>query len=743
MKRKLVFIISFLAMTLIVLASCSEPQQNVPGSVDMISVRVVDNIGAKTITPEGNVNVSHYVITVVNEVEGIEQSSEYLTRGSMFTVSNVPAGEWYAKVDAYIDRGNDTYVKVASDQSEPQNVAAGVSTTFTLVLDTLDEVASGDVTVTLKMPTALSAQGTTFWYQYTITELADSDPFSYTSSLTSGTTGADGLATVAINAEAIGLMQGAYRFEITVQDAQSSPSVSKKGVDVMRLINGLEAAGAIDLCAYESNLTFDVTITNKIGDILTPTLVDGQEVYNLDGQNGSASLTVTLTEPLTTSQTIDWYVDGELDESVNTDEAASGEYTLTFTAGNHIVNAIVRDTGTLIAVGSIDEFKVSLTTTEFIAKVFTFALDGDSYSIVGLVAPVGQFEMPASGVLEIPATYNGRPVTKINSAAFYNRTDIIGSIIIPESVTSIGKSAFSGCSSLESVAISDSSQLKIIEEAAFFGCSSLTDINIPESVIELGLSSFNGCSSLTSIIIPDGVTSIGNYAFYNCSKLVTVEISDTSQLVIIGSYAFQNCSSLTSITIPDGVTSIGDFVFADCSALETVEISDTSQLVSLGRNIFDGCSSLISIIIPNGVTSIGGLAFKDCSSLSSINISESVTLIGQSAFSGCSELQNLIIPNGIVEIGYEAFKDCTSLTTVEISKNSKLEKIEGSVFYGCFALSNISPIPASVDSCGSLVFSNCFSLDNVYCEAATQPSTWTSNWLGNCPAEVHWGYTGE
>ena len=151
----------------------------------------------------------------------------------------------------------------------------------------------------------------------------------------------------------------------------------------------------------------------------------------------------------------------------------------------------------------------------------------------------------------------------------------------------------------------------------------------------------------------------------------------------------------------------------------------------------------ISIIIPNGVTSIGGLAFKDCSSLSRINISESVTLIGQSAFSGCSELQNLIIPNGIVEIGYEAFKDCTSLTTVEISKNSKLEKIGGSVFYGCFALSNISPIPASVDSCGSLVFSNCFSLDNVYCEAATQPSTWTSNWLGNCPAEVHWGYTGE
>ena len=304
MRKNLIFIASFLVMALIALASCSEPHQNVPGSVDMISVRVVENTGAKTITPEGNVNISHYVITVVNEAEGINQSSGYLTKGSMFTVSNVPAGTWYAKVDAYIDRGEDTYVKVASDQSETQNVQAGTSTTFTLTLDTLDEVASGDVSVTLKMPTALATQGITFWYQYTITELTDSDPFTYTSSLKSGTTGADGLATVAIDADAIGLMQGAYRFAITVQDAKTSPTVSKKGVDVMRLINGLEATGTIDLTTYEVDQSFDVTITNKIGDILTPALEDGQEVYNLDGQEGSASLTVTISEPLKANETI-------------------------------------------------------------------------------------------------------------------------------------------------------------------------------------------------------------------------------------------------------------------------------------------------------------------------------------------------------------------------------------------------------------------------------------------------------
>ena len=546
MRKNLIFIASFLVMALIALASCSEPHQNVPGSVDMISVRVVDNTGAKTITPEGNVNISHYVITVVNEAEGINQSSGYLTKGSMFTVSNVPAGTWYAKVDVYIDRGEDTYVKVASDQSETQNVQAGTSTTLTLTLDTLDEVASGDVSVTLKMPTALATQGITFWYQYTITELTDSDPFTYTSSLKSGTTGADGLATVAIDADAIGLMQGAYRFAITVQDAKTSPTVSKKGVDVMRLINGLEATGTIDLTTYEVDQSFDVTITNKIGDILTPALEDGQEVYNLDGQEGSASLTVTLSEPLKANETIEWYVDGELDETVNADEAASGKYTLSFTPGSHIVTAIVRDTNTLMAVGSIDEFKVMIV-AEFTEKVFTFSLnsDNESCTVTGLIQPVGEFEMPASGVLEIPATYQGKTVTSIDSQAFRGRTDIVGSVVIPDSVTSIGGSAFSYC-------------------------SALTSINIPDDVTSIGSSAFFNCSALTSITIPDSVTSIRERAFNGCSSLETVEISDASQLTSIRSSAFDGCSALTSINIPDSVTEIGMWTFRSCSALTDI-----------------------------------------------------------------------------------------------------------------------------------------------------------------------------
>lgn len=620
MRRSIVSLFSFLAIALIALTGCQEPQNSIPGSVDSISVRVMDSTDAKTITPEGNVNISHYIITVVNEAEGINQNSGYLTKGSMFTVSNVPAGTWYAKVDAYIERGEDTYVKVASDQSEPKTVQAGTSTTFELVLDTLDAVASGDVTVTLKMPTALSAESTAFWYQYTITGMTDED-FTHTSALLSGSTGADGLATITLDADAIGLMQGAYRFAITVQDAETSPTLTRKGVDVMRLVNGLEAKGTIDLTTYEADQSFDVTITDKIGDILTPSLEDGKEVYNLDGQDGSASLTVTLAEPLTANETIEWYVDGELDETVNADEAASGKYTLTFTPGSHIVTAIVRDTDTLMAVGSIEEFKVNLVVAEIAAQMFTFSLNSDqkSYTVTGLAQEIGEFEMPSSGVLEIPSSYQGKPVTRIISKAFAGRTDIIGSVVLPDSVTTINSEIFRGCSALETVEISNTSQ-----------------------ITSIGSYAFTGCSALTSITIPDGVTTIGEHAFYGCSAIMGIKIPDG--VTSIGRNAFEGCSSLESITIPEGVTTIERGTFQGCSAL--VEVNLPSTLISI-----------------EGDYEYGG-AFEDCSSLANINIPDGVTEIEYTAFYGCSALTEIIIPDSVTSIGNYAFEGCSSLTDI-------------------------------------------------------------------------------
>ena len=138
----------------------------------------------------------------------------------------------------------------------------------------------------------------------------------------------------------------------------------------------------------------------------------------------------------------------------------------------------------------------------------------------------------------IPPTvqYQGRTyrVTSIGEEAFY-RCNMI-SVIIPNSVTSIGNSAFAGC-------------------------ESLTSVVIPNSVTSIRNYAFSKCSGLTSVVIPNSVTSIGNWAFYGCSSLTSLTIPPS--VTSIGDCAFSYCTGLTSVVIPNSVTYIGVCVFPD------------------------------------------------------------------------------------------------------------------------------------------------------------------------------------
>ena len=214
-------------------------------------------------------------------------------------------------------------------------------------------------------------------------------------------------------------------------------------------------------------------------------------------------------------------------------------------------------------------------------------------------------------------------------AGDYESSPSLQSIIIPDSVTSIGDSAFEYCRSLHSVTIPDS--VTNIGDSVFEDCSSLQSVNIPDSVTSIGDHAFYFCYSLQSVTIPDSVTSIGGGAFWGCKYLQSVTILDS--VTSIGDGAFMFCSSLQSVTIPDSVTSIGERTFWCCSSLQSVAISDS--VTSIGDEAFSGCSSLQSVTIPDSVTSIGDRVFEDCSSLQSVTIPDSVTSIGNSAFSNC------------------------------------------------------------------------------------------------------------
>ena len=289
-------------------------------------------------------------------------------------------------------------------------------------------------------------------------------------------------------------------------------------------------------------------------------------------------------------------------------------------------------------------------------------------------------------------------------AGDYESSPSLQSIIIPDSVTSIGDSAFEYCRSLHSVTIPDS--VTNIGDSVFEDCSSLQSVNIPDSVTSIGDHAFYFCYSLQSVTIPDSVTSIGGGAFWGCKYLQSVTILDS--VTSIGDGAFMFCSSLQSVTIPDSVTSIGERTFWCCSSLQSVAISDS--VTSIGDEAFSGCSSLQSVTIPDSVTSIGDRVFEDCSSLQSVTIPDSVTSIGNSAFSNCKSLQSVTIPDSVTSIGDRAFGGCKSLQSVTIPDS--VTSIGERTFSSCKSLQSVA-IPDSVTSIGSYAFNGCKSLQSV------------------------------
>jgi hypothetical protein len=190
----------------------------------------------------------------------------------------------------------------------------------------------------------------------------------------------------------------------------------------------------------------------------------------------------------------------------------------------------------------------------------------------------------------------GNSVASIGGYAFKGCAALT-SVTIPASVTSIGDYAFFGCAGLASIIV-DSANLNYqsidgvlyskdgetliaypagksgsayaipdsvtsIGYDAFSGCTGLTSIAIPDSVTSIGYDAFSGCTGLTSIAIPDSVTSIGEAAFYRCTALSSIVIPDS--VTSIGVYAFFGCTGLTSVTIPNSVMRIGVCAFKDCT----------------------------------------------------------------------------------------------------------------------------------------------------------------------------------
>ena len=230
-------------------------------------------------------------------------------------------------------------------------------------------------------------------------------------------------------------------------------------------------------------------------------------------------------------------------------------------------------------------------------------------------------------------------LTKIEDSAFADCTRLSGSLIIPASVSTIGKYAFEGCSGFTGN-LKLSNSLAKIDVSAFRKCTGFTgNLVIPDMVTEICDAAFDGCSGF------NGTLSLGNF------------------VVTIGSMAFADCNSLTgSIVIPDYVESIGDLAFYQCSSFNG-DITIGNRVKTIGYSAFQSCSNAIgSITIGSSVEKIGDYAFCQCGFTGDLIIPDSVTTIGNSAFSALDKLDgSIVIGNSVKTIGNYAFANCYNL----------------------------------------------------------------------------------
>ena len=258
---------------------------------------------------------------------------------------------------------------------------------------------------------------------------------------------------------------------------------------------------------------------------------------------------------------------------------------------------------------------------------------------------------------------------------------------IPKGVKRIGEYAFSGCSHLSNIIISD--EVTSIGYGAFYSCE-ISSITIPDSVTHIGELAFSGCHNLNNIDMSSNIESVGTGAFggtayydnksnwdngvlyvgaaliaINADSTGTYQVKDSTR--VIAGDVFRACR-LTEVLLPNGLVNIGARAFAYCKNLESINMPDS--VTKIGECAFYQCTALEKVAFSESLTTIGEMAFGECSKISSISLPDSVKVIERSAFLGCTGFSTIYIPGDHVRVGYGAFSYqsvifCNSTTQID------------------------------------------------------------------------------
>lgn len=313
--------------------------------------------------------------------------------------------------------------------------------------------------------------------------------------------------------------------------------------------------------------------------------------------------------------------------------------------------------------------------------------EGVVYTVTSI--PDNGFKYSAASRITLPNT-----IESIGASAF-EECDNIAEFTIPESVKSLGPDVIGNCDSLVKVYLN-------AEDCAYYSYGSFAKLAnetvfvIGNTVNAIQTACFYNATKVVAVNIPNSVTSIASGAFQKSGiKSITIPNS----VSVIPDSAFSGCKSLKDITIGSGVTSIGTWAFDGCSSLVSVYIPD--NVTQIKSYAFQNCTSMESLHIGSGVTEIAGNAFQNCTSLTNLTISDGVSVIGGWAFAGCTSLSSLFVPDSVTKIEANAFQKCTGLTSVQIGESDECAISSINQWYapfsGCTAIQTIT-IYAAADS---------------------------------------------
>ncbi len=265
-------------------------------------------------------------------------------------------------------------------------------------------------------------------------------------------------------------------------------------------------------------------------------------------------------------------------------------------------------------------------------------------------------------------------VSEISDRAFLDRTSI-ESATIPGSVTSIGKGAFSNCTSLKEIRYGGTKAQWMFMLGGFNLVSPVrVAVSCSDGDARSVRSDLLRRRKMTEIALPGNIVKIASRAFAGCESLASVKIPGS--VVMICSEAFKGCKNLTSVT--------GDRLCRTCARHS------------------EGCTDVMPASIPGSVKYIGYEAFAGCTSLTSFNISEGVRSIGRGAFARCTSLTDVSIPSSVTEIGTGTFADCTSLKEIRYGgTKAQWASVQRGVFWCTLSVESILCTDGKSEDVGS------------------------------------------